>query len=62
MGPVRRWALGLVTAILGLFALFVASRAEHGGLYAGGLIVFAMCVIYIAILIKSTFDEAASHS
>lgn len=49
--------MGAAAAVMGLAALFVASRAGHGiGEYAGvGL--FAFCVLFVFLLMKTSFDE-----
>ena len=49
--------MGAVTTVMGLAALFVAARAGHGiGEYAGvGLFVF--CVLFVFLLMKTSFDH-----
>lgn len=57
MKNIANWVMGAAAAVMGLAALFVASRAGHGiGEYAGvGLFVF--CVVFIFLLMKSSFDQ-----
>lgn len=49
--------MGAIATIMGLAALFVASRAGHGiGEYAGvGMFVF--CVLFVFLLMKTSFDQ-----
>ena len=56
---ISTWIMGAAATVMGLAALFVASRAGHGiGEYAGvGMFVF--CVLFIFLLMKTAFDEEA---
>jgi hypothetical protein len=58
MKNVSTWIMGAATTIMGVAALFVASRAGHGvGEYAAvGLFVF--CVLFVFLLMKTSFDHA----
>ncbi|HEY5609136.1 MAG TPA: hypothetical protein VIM38_12460 [Alphaproteobacteria bacterium] len=57
MKNISTWIMGAAAAVMGLAALFVASRAGHGiGEYAGvGL--FAFCVPFVFLLMKTSFDQ-----
>ena len=57
MKNISTWVMGAIATIMGLAALFVASRAGHGiGEYAGvGLFVF--CVLFVFLLMKTSFDQ-----
>ena len=57
MKNIGTWIMGAVTTVMGLAALFVAARAGHGiGEYAGvGLFVF--CVLFVFLLMKTSFDH-----
>jgi hypothetical protein len=57
MKNVGTWIMGAAAAVMGVAALFVAARAGHGiGEYAGvGLFVF--CVLFVFLLMKSSFDK-----
>ena len=57
MNHVGSWVLGAVTALMTVGGLFVAARAGHGMAYYGGLIFSAFAVLFILLLIKTSFDQ-----
>ena len=44
--------------VMGVVALFLASRAGHGAAYSGGLTFFAFAVLFIFLMIKRGFDKS----
>ena len=49
--------MGFAASVMGVAALFVASRAGHGlGEYAG-IGVFVFCVLFVFLLMKTSFDH-----
>jgi hypothetical protein len=48
---IGRWILGGVLALLSLFGLFVASRAQDGVFYGAGLALFLLGILFIFGLI-----------
>ncbi|MHA1108196.1 MAG: hypothetical protein ACTSQV_03670 [Alphaproteobacteria bacterium] len=57
MNHVGHWILGSMTALMAVGGLFVAARAGHGLPYYGGLIFSAFAVLFILLLIKTSFDR-----
>ncbi len=57
MNHVGSWVLGAVTALMAVGGLYVAARAGHGMVYYGGLIFSAFAVLFILLLIKTSFDQ-----
>lgn len=57
MNHVGTWILGVVTSLMAVGGLFVAARAGHGLAYYGGLIFSAFAVLFILLLIKTSFDQ-----
>jgi hypothetical protein len=58
MKNVGTWVLGAAASIMAVAALFVAARAGHGLAEYAGLGVFAFCVLFVFLLMKSSFDHA----
>jgi hypothetical protein len=58
MDVVGRTIISGVIGILGLIALYFAANAKDGGIYYGGLLIFAMAVGYIFYQVKRGLDEA----
>lgn len=54
------WVLGACSAILGVAGLFVSARVGEGVAYYGGLVMFAVGVLFAMYLIKATFDAKES--
>ena len=49
--------MGAAAAVMGLAAPFVASRAGHDiGEYAG-VGIFVFCVLFVFLLMKTSFDQ-----
>lgn len=57
MHHVGSWILGAATAVMAVGGLFVAARAGHGIAYSGGLVFSALGVLFILLLIKTSFDR-----
>lgn len=51
------WVLGFSAVVMGICALFVASRAGVGVGYYGGLAMFAFCIAFVFYLIRTSFDH-----
>ena len=55
MNNVSNWVLGGSSAVLGLGGLFVAAQAGPGTVgYYGGLAMFAICVLFVMHLIRTS--------
>lgn len=54
----RNWVILIVSAIIGILALFVASGATDPTAYDLGLFIFVLAVAFIFFLIKRSFDIA----
>jgi 2-methylisocitrate lyase-like PEP mutase family enzyme len=50
------WVVGTLFAIIGVFSLYLASKAEDQTMYAGGLVFFIASVLFIFWLIKKVTD------
>ncbi len=59
MKGLKRWAVALGFALLGLLGLFGAARAGSGGDYFAGLAMFVAAVIVVMALVKQHFDGAS---
>jgi hypothetical protein len=57
MTHVGNWVLGAATAGMAAGGIFVAARAGHGIAYYGGLVFSAFAVLFILLLIKTSFDQ-----
>ncbi len=57
MGGLEKTAISAVIGVIGLVGLFFASRAQDGGIYYGGLLIFIIAVGYIFWQIKRAMDE-----
>ena len=57
MDNMSNWILGFGAAVMGVCALFVASRAGAGVGYYGGLAMFVFCVAFVFYLIRTSFDH-----
>ncbi len=57
MGHVGNRILGAAAAGIAVGGIFVAARAGHGIAYYGGLVFSAVAVLFILLLIKSSFDK-----
>lgn len=56
-----RWIIGFMVAVVGLVALFLASRAEEPAMYYSGLAFFIGCVLFNYLQIKQVYDEQSRH-
>jgi hypothetical protein len=61
MHDVGRWVVGLMMTVIGLFALFLASRASDPVMYYSGLGFFVATVLFNFLQIKQTYDEKSNH-
>ena len=61
MPDVGRWIVGLMVAGVGLFALYLASRAEDAVMYYTGIGFFIASVLFNFLQIKQAYDETAHH-
>lgn len=61
MPDVGRWVVGFMVAVIGLFALYLASRAEDSVMYYTGIAFFVCSVLFNFYQVKSAFDEQAHH-
>jgi hypothetical protein len=61
MPDVGRWVVGFMVAGIGLFALYLASRAEDAVTYYTGIGFFIASVLFNFLQIKQAYDETAHH-
>lgn len=61
MPDVGRWVVGFMVAGIGLFALYLASRAENAVMYYTGIGFFIASVLFNFLQIKQAYDETAHH-
>lgn len=61
MPEVGRWIVGFMVAGVGLFALYLASRAEDTTMYYTGISFFVASVLFNFYQIKQTYDETPHH-
>lgn len=61
MHHVGRWVVGIMVAVVGLFALYLASRAHDPIMYYSGVGFFIASVLFNFLQIKHVFDEAGGH-
>ncbi len=57
IGSLEKMAISAGIGVIGLVGLFFASRAQDGGIYYGGLLIFVIAVGYIFWQIKRAMDE-----
>ena len=57
MPDVGRWVVGLMIAGVGLFALYLASRAEDTVMYYTGIGFFVASVVFNFYQVKQAYDE-----
>ena len=57
MKNLGNWIMGAAASVMGVAALFVASRAGHGIGEIAGLGVFVFCVLFVFLLMKTSFDH-----
>lgn len=56
MNGIAKTVISGLIGLIGLIALFFAAKAQAGGMYYGGLLIFAIAVGYIYWQIKRTMD------
>lgn len=56
-----RWVVGALAAIVGLFALYLASKAEDPVMYYTGIFFFIGTVLFNFLQIKQVFDKQSAH-
>ncbi len=61
MHQAGRWIVGAMMTVIGLFALYLASRAEDAVMYYSGLGFFVATVLFNFFQIKQVFDEQGGH-
>lgn len=61
MPDVGRWIVGLMIAGVGLFALYLASRAEDTIMYYTGIGMFVASVLFNFYQVKQAYDENSRH-
>ena len=61
MPDVGRWVVGFMVAGIGLFALYLSSRAEDAVMYYTGIGFFIASVLFNFLQIKQAYDETAHH-
>ncbi len=57
MKNVSNWVMGAAAAVMGVAALFVAARAGHGLAQYAAIGVFVFCVLFVFLLMKTSFDH-----
>jgi hypothetical protein len=61
MDDVGRWVVGFMVAGIGLFALYLASRAEDSVMYYAGIGLFVASVLFNFLQVKQAYDEKSYH-
>ncbi|MCA8907582.1 MAG: hypothetical protein KDA64_06795 [Rhodospirillaceae bacterium] len=61
MGISPRWVTGALIAVLGMLALFMASRAHDDMMYFFGLMVFGFAVLFDFGLIARYVGRPSEH-
>jgi hypothetical protein len=61
MPDISRWVIGTMVAVVGLFALYLASRADDPIMYYTGLGFFVASVLFNFMQIKQVFDHREGH-
>jgi hypothetical protein len=61
MLDVGRWVVGFMVAGIGLFALYLGSRAEDAVMYYTGIGFFIASVLFNFLQIKQAYDETSHH-
>ena len=58
---VGHWIVGFMVAVTGLFALYLASRAEDTVMYYTGVLFFIGSVLFNFFQIKQAYDRTSAH-
>lgn len=61
MPEMGRWVVGFMVALIGLFALYLASRASDPIMYYTGIVFFIAAVLFNFLQIKQAYDEKSDH-
>lgn len=61
MPDIGRWMVGMMIAGVGLFALYLASRAEDTIMYYTGIGLFVASVLFNFYQVKQAYDENSHH-
>ena len=61
MPDIGRWMVGMMIAGVGLFALYLASRAEDTIMYYTGIGMFVASVLFNFYQVKQAYDENSRH-
>ena len=61
MPDIGRWMVGMMIAGVGLFALYLASRAEDTIMYYTGIGLFVASVLFNFYQVKQAYDETSHH-
>lgn len=56
-----RWVVGILAAVIGLFALYLASRATDPVMYYTGILFFIGCILFNFLQIKQVYDKRQPH-
>lgn len=56
-----RWVVGVLVAIVGLVALYLASKAEDSVMYYTGIFFFIGSVLFNFMQIKQVYDAQSAH-
>ena len=61
MSGLQSWILGVIAGVVGLVALTFAAKAPTGEMYAIGLVVLLLVLLFEFWLIKRWFDATDTH-
>jgi hypothetical protein len=61
MPHLGRWVVGGMVGLIGVFALYLASRAEDPVMYYSMLAFFVGSVLFNFLQIKQVYDEKGQH-
>lgn len=61
MPDMSRWFVGLMMAVTGLFALYLASRAAEPVMYYTGIGFFVATVLFNFYQIGQAYDDISKH-
>lgn len=60
MPDIGRWVVGAMFVVLGIYGLFIASRAHDDVMYYTGIGVFLASVLFVFFQIKQHYDQRRS--
>jgi uncharacterized membrane protein len=61
MPEIGRWVVGAMVTVIGVFALYLASRASDPIMYYTGIAFFIAAVLFNFLLVKQAYDENSHH-